>query len=234
MSSSIYKSLKFGDLEPTRAYRNDNSISQYKCCATLRCDGDPKCSSCARLRIVDTKRPVVAQVSIVTNTESDSRDKKRVESDSSNLEEVDTASNIQEEAETDSNIQEEAKTDSNTQEEVETNSNFNNQKEAETNFKSQPEAESDFGNLECKQTEAESDSRQPIPHSDRYAYLDDHQHFLVIIANNLHQAQEKLLNVLRKHKKAIRWTLSNLPGMNPSISMHKFLLEEDARSIRQQ
>ncbi|RDX85932.1 hypothetical protein CR513_32801, partial [Mucuna pruriens] len=44
-----------------------------------------------------------------------------------------------------------------------------------------------------------------LPNHLKYAYLDDHQHFPVIIANKLHQEQEEnLLNVLRKHKKTIR------------------------------
>ncbi|RDX90033.1 Retrovirus-related Pol polyprotein from transposon 17.6, partial [Mucuna pruriens] len=128
----------------------------------------------------------------------------------------------------------------------------------ETDSRGQPKAIFDYGKLECKQTEAEFDSKQPILHSDRvgqpiprssnkffpshspstelkplsdhlkYAYLDDHQYFPVIIANNLHQGQEeKLLNILRKHRKAIGWMLSDLPGINPSSYMHKILLEEE-------
>ncbi|RDX99146.1 hypothetical protein CR513_17825, partial [Mucuna pruriens] len=58
---------------------------------------------------------------------------------------------------------------------------------------------------------------------------------LVIIANNLNREQEeKLLEVLRRHKKAIGWTLADLPGINLSICMHKILLEEDARQVRKQ
>ncbi|RDX84803.1 hypothetical protein CR513_34085, partial [Mucuna pruriens] len=144
------------------------------------CNGNPKCPSCARLRIVDTKRRV--QVATIV------------------------------------------------------------------------EARSDSGNLESKQAKAKSDSGQPslhldkvgqltltlanklklFPHHLKYAYLDDHQQFLVIIANNLHREQEeKLLKVLRKHKKAIGWTLVDLPRINPSICMHKILLEEEAQPIRQ-
>ncbi|RDY12771.1 hypothetical protein CR513_02402, partial [Mucuna pruriens] len=38
--------------------------------------------------------------------------------------------------------------------------------------------------------------------------------------SNLHQEQEeKLLQVLRQHKKAIGWKLSDLPGINPPSSM---------------
>ncbi|RDY09646.1 hypothetical protein CR513_05958, partial [Mucuna pruriens] len=57
----------------------------------------------------------------------------------------------------------------------------------------------------------------------------------VIIANNLPQEQEdKLLEVLRQHKKAIGWKLSDLPGINPSICMHRILVEEEIKLIRQQ
>ncbi|RDX98685.1 Retrovirus-related Pol polyprotein from transposon 17.6, partial [Mucuna pruriens] len=66
-----------------------------------------------------------------------------------------------------------------------------------------------------------------------YAYLDNNQQLPVIIANNLHREQEeKLLQVLRHHKKAIGWKLSDLLGISPSIYMHKILLEEEARPIR--
>ncbi|RDX85201.1 Retrovirus-related Pol polyprotein, partial [Mucuna pruriens] len=59
---------------------------------------------------------------------------------------------------------------------------------------------------------------KPLPKHLKYAYLEDHQQFPVIIANNLSRDQEKkLLNVLRKHKKAINWTLVDFPGINPFI-----------------
>ncbi|RDX86591.1 hypothetical protein CR513_32056, partial [Mucuna pruriens] len=75
----------------------------------------------------------------------------------------------------------------------------------------------------------------PLPSHLKYAYLDIEQQLPVIIASNLHQEQEdKLLRVLRQHKKAIGWKLSDLPGINPSICMHRLLIEEEARPIRQQ
>ncbi|RDX60773.1 hypothetical protein CR513_61063, partial [Mucuna pruriens] len=65
---------------------------------------------------------------------------------------------------------------------------------------------------------------KPFPEHHKYAFLGDHQQF----------SEEKLLEVLKKHKKAIGWTLADLPRINPFICMHKILLEEDARPIRQQ
>ncbi|RDX82257.1 hypothetical protein CR513_36977, partial [Mucuna pruriens] len=69
---------------------------------------------------------------------------------------------------------------------------------------------------------------KPLQNHFKYAYLDNEQQLSVIIANNLHQEQEdKLLDVLRQYKKAIGWKLSDLPGINPIILMHKILMEEE-------
>ncbi|RDY14184.1 hypothetical protein CR513_00773, partial [Mucuna pruriens] len=70
---------------------------------------------------------------------------------------------------------------------------------------------------------------KPLPSHLKYAYLDTEQQLPIIIANNLYREQEeKLLHVLRQHKKAIGWKLSNLLGINPSICMHRILMEEEA------
>ncbi|RDX71306.1 hypothetical protein CR513_49369, partial [Mucuna pruriens] len=76
---------------------------------------------------------------------------------------------------------------------------------------------------------------KPLPNHLKYAFLDSEQQLPVIIASNLLLEQEdKLLEVLRQHKKAIGWKLSDLPGINPSICMHRILMEEDIKPIRQQ
>ncbi|RDX99935.1 Retrovirus-related Pol polyprotein, partial [Mucuna pruriens] len=57
----------------------------------------------------------------------------------------------------------------------------------------------------------------------------------IIIASNLHREQEdKLLSVLRQYKKAIGWKLFDLLGINPSICMHRILMKEESKPIRQQ
>ncbi|RDY11031.1 hypothetical protein CR513_04352, partial [Mucuna pruriens] len=76
---------------------------------------------------------------------------------------------------------------------------------------------------------------KPLPNHLKYAYLDKEQQLPIIIANNLLQEQEdKLLNILRQHKKAIGWKLADLPDINPSICMHRILMEEENKPIRQQ
>ena len=52
----------------------------------------------------------------------------------------------------------------------------------------------------------------------------------VIISARLSDAEEqRLLEILRKHKESIAWSIEDLKGISPSICMHKSLLEESAR-----
>ncbi|XP_052725956.1 uncharacterized protein LOC108320155 [Vigna angularis] len=86
----------------------------------------------------------------------------------------------------------------------------------------------------------ESDLQAPtlelkqLPDNLKYVYLEDDEKKPVIISTSLDSVQEeKLLGVLRKHKKAIGWSLADIPGINPSTCMHRILLEDGAKPVRQ-
>ena len=75
---------------------------------------------------------------------------------------------------------------------------------------------------------------KPLPSNLKYAYLDDIKSFPVIIsASHANEQEEKLLSVLKKHKKAIGWTLADIPGISPSTCMHRINLEDEAKPVRQ-
>ena len=38
------------------------------------------------------------------------------------------------------------------------------------------------------------------------------------------------MEILIKHKKAIAWSVEDLKGINPSICMHKILMEDNAKT----
>ena len=40
------------------------------------------------------------------------------------------------------------------------------------------------------------------------------------------EEEEKLLPVLREHRTALGWTISDIKGISPSICMHNILMEE--------
>ncbi|GJW44274.1 reverse transcriptase domain-containing protein [Tanacetum coccineum] len=65
------------------------------------------------------------------------------------------------------------------------------------------------------------------PHLE-YAFLEGDDKLLVIIAKDL-SVKEKaaLIKVLKSHKRAIAWKLSDIKGINPEFCTHKILMEED-------
>nr|GEU59070.1 reverse transcriptase domain-containing protein [Tanacetum cinerariifolium] len=65
------------------------------------------------------------------------------------------------------------------------------------------------------------------PHLE-YAFLEGDDKLPVVIAKDL-SVEEKaaLITVLKSHKRAIAWKLSDIKGINPEFCNHKILLEED-------
>nr|GEU53697.1 reverse transcriptase domain-containing protein, chloroplastic [Tanacetum cinerariifolium] len=65
------------------------------------------------------------------------------------------------------------------------------------------------------------------PHLE-YAFLEGDDKLPVIIANDL-SVEEKiaLITVLKSHKRAIAWKLSDIKGIDPEFFTHKILMEED-------
>ena len=75
---------------------------------------------------------------------------------------------------------------------------------------------------------------KPLPDQLKYAFLEENKKLPVIISTDLEISQEeKLLQVLRKHKKAIGWTLTDIPGISPSMCMHRILLDDEVKPVRQ-
>ncbi|GJS01623.1 reverse transcriptase domain-containing protein [Tanacetum coccineum] len=65
------------------------------------------------------------------------------------------------------------------------------------------------------------------PHLE-YAFLEGDNKLPVIIAKDL-SVEEKaaLIKVLKSHKRALAWKLSDIKGINPEFCTHKILMEED-------
>ena len=71
-----------------------------------------------------------------------------------------------------------------------------------------------------------------LPDTLKYAYLDEKKVYPVIINSNLSgYEEERLLEVLRKHRGAIGYTLDDLKGISPSICQHTINLEPDAKPV---
>ncbi|KAJ9536000.1 hypothetical protein OSB04_un000828 [Centaurea solstitialis] len=66
-----------------------------------------------------------------------------------------------------------------------------------------------------------------LPSNLKYAFLGDSGKLPVIISSSLEADQEeKLVQLLKLHTKAIGWTIANLKGISPTICQHKIILED--------
>jgi hypothetical protein len=73
---------------------------------------------------------------------------------------------------------------------------------------------------------------KPLPDDLKYAYIDDKKIYPVIISSKLSgKEEERLLEILRKHREAIGYTLDDLKGISPTICQHAFNMEPDAKPV---
>ncbi|XP_027067872.1 uncharacterized protein [Coffea arabica] len=73
---------------------------------------------------------------------------------------------------------------------------------------------------------------KPLSKHLKYAFLGEKETLPVIVNAALDEEQlDKLLRVLRKHLKAIGWTISDIKGISPTICMHRILLEENSKPV---
>nr|GEV79838.1 reverse transcriptase domain-containing protein [Tanacetum cinerariifolium] len=73
-----------------------------------------------------------------------------------------------------------------------------------------------------------------LPSHLEYAYLEGIDKLPVIIAKDLKEDEkESLLKVLKSHKMAIAWKITDIKGIDPQFCTHKILTEEDYKLVVQ-
>ncbi|GKA15472.1 reverse transcriptase domain-containing protein [Tanacetum coccineum] len=74
-----------------------------------------------------------------------------------------------------------------------------------------------------------------LPSHLEYAFLEGTSKLPVIIAKDLKEEEkEQLLKVLKSHKQAIAWKISDIRGINLNFCTHKILMEDDFKPAVQQ
>nr|GFB83576.1 reverse transcriptase domain-containing protein [Tanacetum cinerariifolium] len=84
-----------------------------------------------------------------------------------------------------------------------------------------------------EETKAKSSIEEPpelelkeLPSHLEYAFLEESDKLPVIIAKDLKDVEkEALIKVLKSHKRAIAWKISNIKGIDPRFCTHKILME---------
>jgi hypothetical protein len=73
---------------------------------------------------------------------------------------------------------------------------------------------------------------KPLPDDLKYAYIDDNKIYHVIISSkHSGKKEERLLEILRKHRGALGYTLDDLKGISPTICQHAINMEPDAKPV---
>nr|GEY54772.1 reverse transcriptase domain-containing protein [Tanacetum cinerariifolium] len=88
---------------------------------------------------------------------------------------------------------------------------------------------------QAEETKAESSIEEPpelelkeLPSHLEYAFLEESNKLPVIIAKDLKDVEkEAFIKVLKSHKRAIVWKISDIKGIDPRFCTHKILMEED-------
>nr|GEW08863.1 DNA-directed DNA polymerase [Tanacetum cinerariifolium] len=88
---------------------------------------------------------------------------------------------------------------------------------------------------QAEETKVKSSIEEPpelelkeLPSHLEYAFLEDTKKLPIIIAKDLKDVEkEALIKVLKSHKRAIAWKISDIKGIDPRFCTHKILMEED-------
>nr|GEX07137.1 DNA-directed DNA polymerase [Tanacetum cinerariifolium] len=94
---------------------------------------------------------------------------------------------------------------------------------------------------QAEETKAKSLIEEPpelelkeLPSELEYAFLEETDKLPMIIAKDLKDDEkEALLKVLKSHKRAIAWKITNIKGIDPRFCTHKILMEEDFNPVVQ-
>ena len=90
-------------------------------------------------------------------------------------------------------------------------------------------------NNEEEEKETETSSKgltlKELPRQLKYAFQEPEKAKPVIISTALTELEEqKLLEIMRKYKEAISWSIKDLKEISHSISMHMILLEDNSKT----
>ena len=104
------------------------------------------------------------------------------------------------------------------------------------NENSQENTSSQKKKVTKQETSVEGLILKKFPSHQKYAFLEPEKGKPIILSTKLTENEEqRLLEILRKYKEAIAWSIEDLKGISPSICMHKILLNDDAKtSVEQQ
>ena len=73
-----------------------------------------------------------------------------------------------------------------------------------------------------------------LPDNLKYRFLDDTNKFPVIISAKLSgDEEEELMKILKEHRMAFGYSMDDLKGISPMITIHRIFMEEGAKPVEE-
>jgi hypothetical protein len=73
---------------------------------------------------------------------------------------------------------------------------------------------------------------KPLPKGLKYEFLGLDKTYLVIVSDELSpEENEKLLDLLKKHRKVIGYSINNLKGLSPAFCTHCIPMEDQCKPV---
>jgi hypothetical protein len=90
----------------------------------------------------------------------------------------------------------------------------------------------DIGEIKPEEPQVPEVDLKPLPKGLRYDFLGPDKTHLVIVSDELSpEENEKLLILLKKHRKVIGYSINDLKGLSPAFCTHRIPMEDQCKPI---
>jgi hypothetical protein len=90
----------------------------------------------------------------------------------------------------------------------------------------------DIGEIKPEEPQVPEVDLKPLPKGLKYEFLDPDKTYPVIVSDELSpEENKKLLNLLKKHRKVIRYSINDLKGLSPAFCTHRIPMEDQCKPV---
>jgi hypothetical protein len=90
----------------------------------------------------------------------------------------------------------------------------------------------DIGEIKPEEPQVPKVDLKPLPKGLKYEFLGPDKSYPVIVSDKLSpEENEKLLNLLKKHRKVIRYSINDLKGLSPAFCTHRIPMEDQCKPV---
>jgi hypothetical protein len=90
----------------------------------------------------------------------------------------------------------------------------------------------DIGEIKPEEPQVPEVDLKPLPKGLKYEFLGPDKTYPVIVSNELSpEENEKLLILLKKHRKVIGYSINDLKGLSPTFCTHRIPMEDQCKPV---